>query len=106
MKGYQVTFFTQQGRRHGRQSVHDWLLALCEELGIRGVTTFLGFDGVGRKGHHPAHFFDLSDQPLEFVLALTPQQCDALFARLKAEQANLFYVKSEVEYGVVGAPPA
>jgi PII-like signaling protein len=105
MTGYQVTFFTHQGRRHGRKTVHDWMLSVCEELGIRGVTTFVGIDSVGRKGHHPAHFFDLSDQPLEMVLALTPEQCDALLERLRAEQANLFYMKSEVEYGVIGGPP-
>lgn len=103
MKGYQVTFFTQQGARHGKQTVHDWLLGLCKTLGITGATAVPAAEGVGRHGRlHSAHFFELADQPLEIVLALTPAQCEALFRQLEQEGANLFYVKSEVEYGVVG----
>lgn len=106
MKGYQVTFITPQGRRHGRQTVHDWLLGVCREVGVQGVTTVVGAEGIGRNGRlHAAHFFELADQPVEVVVALTPEQCDALFRRLEAEQANLFYVRTEVEFGVVGAPP-
>lgn len=107
MMGYQVTFFSQQRRRIGSRPVHDWLLDLCRSLGIAGVTTVAGVEGVGRGGKvHSAHFFELADQPLEFTMALTQDQCTALFRRLQQENADLFYVKSAVEFGVVGAPQA
>uniref|UniRef100_UPI00374CE262 DUF190 domain-containing protein n=1 Tax=Rhodoferax sp. TaxID=50421 RepID=UPI00374CE262 len=72
-------------------------------LGITGITTSVGVEGIGRDGRlHSAHFIELSDQPVEVTMALTPQQCDALFAQLEAEKANVFYTKSPVEFGVLG----
>jgi PII-like signaling protein len=107
MKGYQVTFFSQQGRRVGHKPVHDWLMDACRALGIKGVTTIAGVEGVGRGGRvHSAHFFELADQPLEITMALSEAQCIALFAHLQLENADLFYVKTAVEFGVVGAPAA
>ena len=47
---------------------------------------------------------DHADQPVEVTMAVSPAQCTALFERLEAEQANLFYVKTPVEFGVVGKP--
>jgi PII-like signaling protein len=105
MMGYQVTFFSQQGRRIANRLVHDWLMDICRALGIAGVTTVAGVEGVGRGGKvHSAHFFELADQPLEITMALTQEQCTALFARLQQENADLFYVKTAVEFGVLGAP--
>jgi PII-like signaling protein len=107
MKGFQVTFFSQQGRRLGHKPVHDWLMDICKSLGIKGVTTVAGVEGVGRGGKvHSAHFFELADQPLEITMALSEEQCMALFARLRQENADLFYVKTPVEFGVVGSPGA
>ena len=36
------------------------------------------------------------------VMGVTPQECDRLFARLQAEQVQIFYVKSAVEFGKLG----
>lgn len=38
MKGYQVTFFTQQDRHHAHKPVSEWLMLTARELGIRGAT--------------------------------------------------------------------
>jgi PII-like signaling protein len=104
MNGYQVTFFSQQGRRLGHKPIHDWLMDVCRSMGIKGITTIAGVEGVGRGGKvHSAHFFELADQPLEITMALTEAQCAALFARLRLENADLFYVKTAVEFGVVGS---
>ncbi|HEX4986083.1 MAG TPA: DUF190 domain-containing protein [Burkholderiales bacterium] len=103
MQGYQVTFLTQQDRRHGHQPMHDWLVALARELGIQGSTVVAAAEGYGRAGRlHSVHFFELADQPMEVVMAMTQQQAAALFERLDREKANLFYMKTPVEYGVVG----
>jgi PII-like signaling protein len=107
MKGYQVTFFTQQGRRHGHQTIEDWLMSTAKSLGIRGLTITAGVEGIGRSGKvHSAHFFDLADQPIEATMVLDEAQCQSLFDRLTAENAGLFYVKSAVEFGVVGGTAA
>ena len=103
MQGFQVTFHTEQNRRHGHHLVTDWLMELAQSLGIQGVTTSAGTLGVGRDGKlHSAHFIELSDQPVAVTMALTAPQCTLLFDRLALENANLFYVKTAVEFGVVG----
>jgi PII-like signaling protein len=103
MNGFQVTFFTQQGRRQGHQPIDQWLMDAAKSLGIKGITTAMGVDGVGRNGKlHSAHFFELADQPIEVTIALSNEQCEALFARIGEERVNLFYVKTAVEYGVLG----
>jgi len=107
MQGFQLTFFTEEGRRHANKPVHAWLLELARSLGITGITTRVGAQGIGRDGRlHSAHFIELADQPVEVTMALSPAQCTALFHRLEAEQANLFYVKTPVEFGVVGETAA
>ncbi|MBE0546141.1 MAG: DUF190 domain-containing protein [Rubrivivax sp.] len=106
MHGFQVTFFTEEGRHHGRKQVHVWLMEVAKSLGITGITTAVGVQGIGRDGRlHSAHFIELADQPVEVTMALSPQQCDTLFARLEAEKANVFYTKTPVEFGVLGRPP-
>jgi len=38
MQGYQLTFFTEQNRKHGHQSICDWLLKFAEQHGASGGT--------------------------------------------------------------------
>ena len=105
MKGYQVTFCTGEGRHHGRKPMAHWLMETIKSLGVMGATMTVGVEGVGRDGKlHSAHFFELADQPIEVMVAVTADQCVQLFATLEREQANVFYVKMPVEFGVVGAP--
>ncbi|WP_428424952.1 DUF190 domain-containing protein [Methylibium sp.] len=103
MKGYQVTFFLQQDRRHGRQQMHEWLMQTAKSLGIRGSTAVMAAEGYGHSGkRHSMHFFELADQPIEVTIAMDEGQAQALFEVLEREKANLFYVKSVVEFGTVG----
>jgi PII-like signaling protein len=105
MNGYQVTFFTQQDHRHKGKPMGDWLVHLARELGLRGATLMAAGEGFGHHGRiHSAHFFELTDQPLEVVMALTVEETDRLFARLNAEGVHLFYVKMAVEFGTLGEP--
>lgn len=103
MNGYQITFFTQQDRRHAGKPLADWLVHLAAEMGLRGATLIPGSEGVGHdRRFHSAHFFELVDQPLEVVMVVSTQEADQLFARLHAESVRLFYVKVPAEFGVVG----
>jgi PII-like signaling protein len=105
MKGFQITFFTQQNRRHGRQLVHEWLLELSKTLDIKGATVTTGAEGISHTGKvHSAHFFELADQPVEVTMVVTEAQSASLFERLEQERADLFYSKTPVEFGRVGAP--
>jgi len=103
MKGYQITFFTQQDRHHQGKPLADWLVHLAQEMGLPGATLIAGSQGFGHDHRiHSAHFFELADQPQEVQMAVGEEDAERLFARLKAEGVHLFYVKSPVEFGVLG----
>jgi PII-like signaling protein len=103
MQGYQITFFTQQDHRHKGKPLADWLVHLAQELGLRGATLLAGGGGFGQHGRlHSARFFELADQPQEVVMAATADETERLFERLKTEGVHLFYVKTPVEFGVIG----
>jgi PII-like signaling protein len=104
MQGYQVTFFTQQDRKHGHESLAEWIMHEAKKLGIRGATLTASAQGLGHSGRmHSSHFFDLADQPLEVTMALTQEECDMLFACLVEEKVHVFYVKSQIEFGTLGS---
>lgn len=104
MKGYQVSFLTVQGHRHGGRPFAEWLLQLAMELGLRGATVIPASEGFGKHRRvHSAHFFELADQPIEVVMAVTEDESERLFARLAKEDVHLFYVKTPVEFGEIGA---
>lgn len=103
MQGYQITFFTQQDRRHGSTPVCDWLLEVAKELGLPGATVVGAAKGFGHSGHiHSAGFFDLADQPQMVVMTATAEQSDALLLRVAAAGLHLFHVKGPVEFGLLG----
>jgi hypothetical protein len=51
---------------------------------------------------HSVHFIELTDQPLEVMMAVTAEEADRLFARLKVEKIKIFYFKTPVEFGTTG----
>jgi PII-like signaling protein len=105
MKGYQLTFFTQQDRKHGREPLAEWLLLTARRLGIEGATIIPASEGYGHGGRiHSAHFFELADQPQEIVMAATEEDVSRLFDTLQREGVHLSYMKTPIEFGVIGAP--
>lgn len=103
MQGYQITFFTQQDRRHEGKHLADWLLDAARTLGIRGATVIAGTEGFGQHRRiHSAHFFELADQPVEVTMVATAGEADQLFAHLLTHQVRVFYARSPVEFGTVG----
>ncbi len=105
MNGYQITFFTQGDRRQHGKPLADWLVQLSRDLGLRGATIIPASEGFGHHRRiHSAHFFELADQPLEVLMAVSTEEADRLFDRLKAEGVQLFYVKTAVEFGTLGTP--
>jgi PII-like signaling protein len=103
MHGFQLTFFTQQNREHGGARLAEWIVGEAKRIGIRGATVFTATEGFGHDGRfHSADFFDLSDQPLQVVMAVSSGEAETLFARLKAEKVRVFYTLAPIEFGMLG----
>lgn len=103
MQGYQLTFFTQQDRKHGGSLLGDWLVQEARDLGVGGATLIAAAEGFGHGGKlHSAHFFELADQPIEVTMALSEDDVERLFERLREESIKVFYVKTPIEFGMTG----
>ena len=103
MIGYQLSFFTNQDHRHHGKPVSEWILKQAQKLGIRGATLLNATEGYGQHRRiHSAHFFDLSEQPQEVVLAVTEEEADKLLAKLNEEAVKVFYTKTKIEFGMLG----
>ncbi|WP_027188528.1 DUF190 domain-containing protein [Desulfovibrio cuneatus] len=103
MHGFQISFYTQQGRRHKHMSIAEWLMQEAKSLGIAGATVTAAQGGYGRDGLYcSSHFFELGDQPVEVSLAVNATQADQLFARVIEEKVPLFYIKTPIEFGIIG----
>ena len=103
MKGYQLTFFTQQDRQHNHLPLGEWLLQAAMKLGIGGATLIVATEGFGHdRKLHSAHFFELADQPVEVTMAVNEQQAERIFEHLRQEGVKVFYVKTPIEFGMTG----
>ena len=72
-------------------------------MGIAGATLITAAEGFGRDRRiHSAHFFELGDQPVEVVMAVSEEEADRLFTKLKTDMVKIFYVKAPVEFGTTG----
>jgi PII-like signaling protein len=103
VRGYQLTFFTQQNRTHGGRPLGEWLLEEALRLGVSGATLNAATEGYGHHHRiHSARFFELADQPIELTMAVTAEEADRVFERLTQEHISVFYVKAPVEFGTTG----
>jgi PII-like signaling protein len=103
MQGFQLTFITQQDRRHHGRPLAEWLLQECRQLGIRGATLIAATEGYGRQRKiHSAHFIELADQPVEVTMAVDAGECERVLERLHAERIDVFYIKAPIEFGMTG----
>lgn len=103
VNGFQLTFFTQQDHRHGGKCVAEWLVEQARSMGIGGATLIAGNEGFGHHGRlHKVHLLNFHDQPLEVIMAVTADEAERLFSKLKEEQVRVFYSKTPVEFGTVG----
>ena len=63
MKGYQLTLYTQQNRRHQGKMLADWIVGLAMDMGLRGATLVSEIEGekmaLGHKTSCVAKIFSL-----------------------------------------------
>lgn len=103
MNGYQLTFYTEQNRRHGHHTVAEWLLHEAKQMGIHGATVINCAEGTGHAGaHHAAHMLRLADQPVQIILAVTEEEAERMLEAVKTEHVHVFFTRSPVEFGVLG----
>ncbi|TKC81649.1 DUF190 domain-containing protein [Trinickia terrae] len=103
MNGQQLTFYTERNRRHGHQTVCEWLLHEAHELGIHGATVVAAAEGIGHAGaHHAAHALKLADQPLQIILAATGDEAERMLAAVRAANVHVFYTRFPIEFGMIG----
>lgn len=108
MNGYQLTFYSEQNRKHGHKTVCEWLLHEVRELGIRGASVISCAEGIGHAGaHHAAHMLKLADQPLQIILAVTEDEAEHILDVVCAENVHVFYTRFPIEFGIIGddVPP-
>lgn len=105
MNGFLITFYTELNQRYHNQPIHEWLVNLTKELRLRGVTVLHGSEGIDHTGKlHSMHFFEAVDQPVQIQFALDEAETTQLFDYLNSQNISIFYVKTPMQFGVVGNP--
>ena len=107
MNGFQLTFFTEQGRWHQQKPLGEWLLTFARAHGAAGGTVVGGAEGFDHHGHlHTVQFFELGKKPLAVTVSIAEDACRRLLDALSLEDLDLAYVRVPAEYGRVGGAAA
>jgi hypothetical protein len=73
-------------------------------VGIQGSTVIAATEGVSHAGiHHAARFFELTDQPLQVIFAVTEIEAQLMFDAIQRENVHVFYTRCPIEFGVLGS---
>lgn len=103
MKGSQLTLYTTLSERKGSRTVVEWILDTAKEAGAHGATVVECSEGVDAHGRvHAARFFELADEPAVVIVVAEDHAIDRLIAKLKEAGSNLFYTRTQVEFGHLG----
>ncbi|MCC6609157.1 MAG: DUF190 domain-containing protein [Burkholderiales bacterium] len=99
--GVRLAFYFPEGARHHHHLLHEWLLQAARDCGIKGGSAFRAIAGFGRHGHmHYGHFFEEAGKlPIEVRVVTTAPLAERLLDRLRSEKVQVFFVRSEVDYG-------
>ena len=98
-----LTFYVSEKQHHAGMPLYDWLLEKSSTLGIPGGSAFRAIAGYGRNGKlHEETFFELAGElavKVEFIVE--ESLAEKLLDVLHAENLNVFYVRQEVQAGVI-----
>jgi PII-like signaling protein len=62
-----------------------------------------GAEGFGHHGRiHSARFFELADQPMAIIMAVTEEEADRFMNHLREAAVTIFYVRTPIEFGTLG----
>lgn len=103
MKGFQLTFFTEQSIQYQHLPLGEWLMEFAKREGVLGATLVSGTEGLDHLGHlHVAHFLSGADHPVMVTISTDEDGCGKLLDALAKESISLSYLKLPIEYGRVG----
>src|ERR1043166_1451485 len=100
-----LRFYVTERQKHDGKLVYEWLLERAKALGVPGGTAMRAIAGYGRHGVlHEETFFELAgDLPVQIEFIVNESQADAVLGVLRAEKLPLYYTRTNVEAGIVGA---
>ena len=99
----QLTFYVTEKQLHAGVPLYEWLLEEAKALGILGGSAFRAIAGFGRHGRlREETFFELAGElavKVEFVL--DDKLAEQILRRVRAQNLNIFYVRHNVQSGIV-----
>src|SRR5262245_42547335 len=100
-KGVQMEFYFPEGARHHHHLLHEWLLQAARDCGIKRGSVFRAIARFGRHRHmHYGHLLeDAGKLPDAVRLLPPPELAGRRIATLRAERGQVFFGRSEVEFG-------
>ena len=103
MKNVHLKFYVAEKQRHNGTLLYEWLLEQAKKIGAPGGFSFRAIAGFGRHGRmHEETFFELAGElPVQVEFVLEAALADRLLDELRVHKLNLFFVRSEVESGVI-----
>ncbi|HWU67557.1 MAG TPA: DUF190 domain-containing protein [Stenotrophobium sp.] len=103
-KGVALRFLVHENRKCHGLLAYEWLLETAKKLEVPGGTVYRSMAGFGRHGVlHEQHFFELAgDLALQVVFILSDAEAERLLDLVAREENSFFYLRSPVEYGVIG----
>lgn len=103
MKIVNLKFYVAEKQRYNGKLLYEWLLEEAKKIGAPGGSAFRAITGFGRHGRmHEETFFELAGElPIQVEIVLESALADRLIDALRGYQLNLFFVRYEVESGVV-----
>jgi len=104
MRGISLQFFIPEGEKHDGELLFEWLLEEAKKIGIPGGSAFRAVAGYGRHGVlHEQTFFELAGElPVEVIFITSAELAEQFLERLTRDGLNLFYAKTEAEFGILG----
>jgi PII-like signaling protein len=98
-----LTFYVGEKQHYAGVALHEWLLDEAKQMGVRGGSAFRAIAGFGRHGRlHDEIFFELAGElavKVEFIL--DDDLAERLLHRVRSQSLDIFYVRSEVQSGVI-----
>lgn len=108
MQGCALRFYMHENQRHHSLLLYEWLLEQARQRGIHGGSALRAIAGFGRHGViSQQHFFELAGQltvVVEFII--TDAEAATLLAMAREDQAELFYTRARVEFGLTSPAAA
>jgi PII-like signaling protein len=103
MQSVYLKFYVTEKQHHDGSLLYEWLLEQAKVLGLPGGSAFRAIAGFGRHGRlHEETFFELAgEMPVQVEFVLTGAMADQLLEALRPHKLNLFYVRYNLESGVL-----